>query len=209
MNRSTLDNRPPAHHHYTPKTGDCTLRPFALPDLHSLTVIQTHCRPHLHQPSPALHTAVTVNVHPGPRRLSSRLTTTLRSPTRPWTILDPISAHSLLHDTALYDTTAASLARSTARTAAVRPARYRRIPRRFKHSYTCVSTPHHPAAGRLSSSQLCTAQQLPGAPRWSPPRTPLSTEEAWGVQVDAHAVPAAIPGLRRPARSHKTPCRPL
>jgi hypothetical protein len=61
------------------------------------------------------------------------------------------------------------------------------------------------------------AVQLPSsAPPSSCPARPLESRgdtlghrARLGVPVDAHAVPAASPGLRRPARSHKTPCRPL
>ena len=56
---------------------------------------------------------------------------------------------------------------------------------------------------------LHSPAQLPGAPRWSPLRTHSREEGAWGVQVHAHAAPAALPGLRRRARPHKIPCRPL
>jgi hypothetical protein len=104
----------------------------------SLPTICTHCtrrRRHCCQYYCALSLQHCRRAHldrrQGPSsRLSSRRTntTTLRSPMRPWAFVDIIPAQSLLHG--LHDTTAASIARSIARTAAVRPARYRLFPAR-------------------------------------------------------------------------------
>lgn len=141
----------------------------------------------------------------------------LARPLRSEALRDPASSSTPYRTRALsppshgYDhDDGSTLARSISRSAAVRPARYRPLPPACSSILTpCISTPHPPAAGRLSSSPHRTARPLSGAPRWSLRKTHSRLTEAWGPQVDAHAVPAAIPGLRRPARPHKLPCRPL
>ena len=102
-------------------------------------------------------------------------------------------------------------------TAAVRPPpACRRIPPPVRASLTAASYNPTPSRSREGYPALSTAQ-LPGAPRWSvarPPREkrredPGREDHTRGAHVDAHAAPAAVPGLCRRARHREIPCRPL
>jgi hypothetical protein len=92
MDRTT--DRRPAHHHSTFVTAAIA---------HSARLHRQTCT--------SLPSAVSSTAHRSDGACSTwppspklRLTTRLHSPTRPWTVVDPISAHPLLHGTARDDT---------------------------------------------------------------------------------------------------------
>jgi hypothetical protein len=214
MNRCDLDNGPPRivilplrrrRLHVPPVCTARSALPYCPPGSVSLRRLP-HCT--LHTAHCTLHTAHCCDgaCLLGPRRLSSRLIRR-RSPTRP----GPATLHPRIRSSTIrHDTTPPqhpSLAPSPG------PPLCDRLATAVSPTRSSILTP---------ASQPHTIPQPAGcpppstAPPSSCPAHPVgaSRGHTWargsvGVQVDAHAVPAARPGLRRPARSHKTPCRPL
>jgi hypothetical protein len=196
--RPARGQRTAAHRHSALKTA-ATAR--------SARLHRQICPPLLSPPSPiptALHTVDGACLL-GPHRLSSRLIRR-RSPTRPGPTLHPrIRSSTIRHNTTALQRP--SLAPSPGPplcdrlATAVSPTR--------SSILTPASQPHTlPQPAGCPPPSTAPPSSCPARPVGAP-RGHTWARRSLGVHVDAHAVPAASPGLRRPARSHKTPCRPL